>query len=82
MPLSAPIRATDGSMMNEILVPEGTDIVVGIRASNRNSALWGPDADEWKPERWLKPLPKAVEDARIPGIYANLYVLRFMSVVL
>ncbi|KAI0039847.1 hypothetical protein FA95DRAFT_1503644, partial [Auriscalpium vulgare] len=34
-------------------------------------AIWGPDAEEWKPERWLAPLPKTVEEARIPGIYSN-----------
>lgn len=74
MPLSAPIRATDGTMMNEVFVPKGTDIIIGIRASNRNRALWGSDVEEWKPERWLSPLPDAVIQAHIPGIFSNLYV--------
>ena len=41
-------------------------------ASNNDKAIWGEDAREWKPERWLTPLPAAVEDARIPGVYGNL----------
>ena len=72
MPLSAPMKATDGSMLNEIFVPEGTDIAIGIMAANRNPALWGSNANEWKPERWLSPLPDAVTGAHIPGIYSNL----------
>lgn len=42
--------------------------------ANRNKALWGEDADEWKPERWLLPLPKTLEDAHIPGVYSHLLV--------
>lgn len=61
-------------MMHEIFVPKDTSVFVGINASNTNTALWGTDAYEWKPERWLKPLPDAVLDAKIPGVYANLYV--------
>lgn len=60
-------------MIDRIPIPKGTNVLVGVRACNRNKALWGEDAEEWKPERWLAPLPKAVEDAAIPGVYSNLY---------
>ena len=53
-------------------IKKGTNIILNLRACNANKALWGKDAEEWKPERWLSPLPKAVQDAHIPGIYANL----------
>lgn len=72
LPLSEPIHGVDGETMSEIPIPKGTFFVCNLRAVNTNKALWGEDADEWKPERWLKPLPRAVEEARIPGIYANL----------
>ena len=39
--------------------------------------MWGEDALEWKPERWLAPLPSTVADAKIPGVYSNLYVSHF-----
>ncbi|KAI0329087.1 cytochrome P450 [Cubamyces sp. BRFM 1775] len=72
LPLAEPIRGVDGKMIHEIFVPEGTTVVAGLLNCNRNKALWGEDAYEWKPERWLKPLPTAVSEARIPGVYANL----------
>ena len=55
-------------------MPKGTSIVVNLRAINTYKAIWGEDALEWKPERWLEPLPETPKDAKIPGIYANLWV--------
>ncbi|KAH9949903.1 cytochrome P450 monooxygenase [Amylocystis lapponica] len=72
LPLSEPIRGRDGKMMHEIPIPKNTQIEVGILGSNRNKAIWGKDAYEWKPERWLSPLPQSVVDAHIPGLYSNL----------
>lgn len=72
MPLSQPVRGLDGTLISEIPVPEGTLILIGILAANRNPQLWGPDAEEWKPERWLDPLPEAIKEAHIPGVYSHL----------
>ncbi|OJT06838.1 Cytochrome P450 3A9 [Trametes pubescens] len=72
LPLSEPIIGVDGSKINEVHVPKDTTVIVGILSSNCNKAVWGEDALEWKPERWLNPLPKSVTDAKIPGIYSNL----------
>ncbi|GLB03571.1 hypothetical protein AtubIFM57258_008810 [Aspergillus tubingensis] len=36
-------------------VPKGTKIMLVPRATNRDAHLWGPDAKEFKPERWLEP---------------------------
>lgn len=72
MPLSTPIRGVDGREVNEILVPKNTNIIISILSANRNPAIWGPDSLEWKPERWLSPLPDTVTGARIPGVYSNL----------
>ncbi len=74
LPLSEPIIGVDGSNINVVHVPKDTTVIVGILSSNCNKAVWGEDALEWKPERWLNPLPKSVTDAKIPGIYSNLYV--------
>lgn len=51
---------------------QNTTVTIGIRACNRNKDIWGDDALEWKPERWLKPLPETVLSSHIPGIYSNL----------
>ncbi|PPQ88841.1 hypothetical protein CVT25_010440 [Psilocybe cyanescens] len=70
--LSNPIRGLDGREMSEIAVPQNTTIIIGITACNRNPEIWGPDSFEWKPERWLKPLPDTVARAHLPGVYSNL----------
>ncbi|KAH9838240.1 cytochrome P450 monooxygenase [Rhodofomes roseus] len=72
LPLSEPIQGRDGKTIREIPIPKGTQIIVGVLGSNTNKALWGDDALEWNPERWLAPLPSAVTDAPIPGVYSNL----------
>lgn len=72
LPLSEPIRGLDGKMMYEIPIPKDTILLIGVEGSNWNKALWGEDALEWKPERWLSPLPSALIDAHIPGVYSNL----------
>jgi len=72
LPLSKPIRGVDGKEMGEIPIPNNTTIIIGIMASNRNPDLWGEDVLEWKPERWLSPLPDSLTAAHIPGVYSNM----------
>ena len=72
IPLSQPIRARDGREISEIAAPRGTVAFMHYQASNANRALWGEDVAEWKPERWLAPLPAVLEETRIPGVYAHL----------
>ncbi|KAH7187673.1 cytochrome P450 [Fusarium oxysporum] len=35
-------------------IPEGTDIIVSIWYINRSPEIWGPDAAEFRPERWIR----------------------------
>ena len=72
LPFSRPIKGNDGKDIHEVLVPKNTEVVVSILGSNRNPELWGKDALEWKPERWLSPLPPSVTNAQIPGVYSHL----------
>ena len=72
LPLIWPVRGKDSSLINEVLVPRGTPIVPNIRACNRNKALWGDDAGEWRPDRWMGELPRELTEARVPGVYSNL----------
>ena len=72
LPLSKPIIGRDGTEIDSIYVPKDTLIFVAVQASNVNPDLWGADAREWRPERWLEPLPEAITEAKIPGIYSNL----------
>ncbi|KAF7976161.1 hypothetical protein HWV62_7483 [Athelia sp. TMB] len=72
LPLSKPMLGVDGKPLTEIFVPKGTITFVSIIRANRDPGIWGPDSYEWKPERWLKPLPDTVIDAHYPAVYANL----------
>ncbi|KAF8962738.1 cytochrome P450 [Flammula alnicola] len=72
LPLSKPITGINGQEIHEIPIPNNTNVIVGIMAANRNPEIWGPDSYEWKPERWLKPLPETVPSAHLPGVYSHL----------
>ncbi|KAL5524315.1 hypothetical protein ACEPAF_9455 [Sanghuangporus sanghuang] len=72
LPLLWPIKSTDGKEIREICLKKGTSIYISILGANRSRAIWGDDADDWKPERWLKPLPRSVEDAHLPGVYSQM----------
>lgn len=74
MPVTEPIRLRDGTYANAVPIPKGTHVIANIAACNRDPALWGADANEWRPSRWLEPLPREVEEAHIPGVYSPLYV--------
>ena len=62
----------DGSKLSEIPIPKGTELLMGFLGCNVNKNLWDDDALEWKPDRWLKGVPEAVTEARIPGVYSNM----------
>lgn len=72
LPLSNPIKGEDGREITEVFVPNNTTLTIGIMASNRNPELWGPDAGEFKPDRWLQPIPESVIAAHLPGVYSHL----------
>jgi len=69
LPLSAPIK---GTTINEIQLPKNTNVIIGIGAANRDPAIWGEDADEWKPDRWLgKGIPEVARE-KLPGVYSGM----------
>ncbi|KAF5327121.1 hypothetical protein D9619_004725 [Psilocybe cf. subviscida] len=72
LPLSSPVKGLNGEYIHEIPVPKNTPVIVSLIAANRSQEIWGSDADEWKPERWLSPLPESVVNAHLPGIYSHL----------
>ncbi|KAI5123119.1 hypothetical protein M0805_001475 [Coniferiporia weirii] len=73
LPLKWSIRAADGKTdIREIIVPKGTGIMVPISGANSSKEIWGENAEEWLPERWLKPLPESVADAHLPGVYSQM----------
>lgn len=55
-PVPLTVRAvTRDTTIQGSRIPEGTILVIAPEATNRDPELWGPDADKFKPERWLGP---------------------------
>ncbi|CUA78357.1 Putative cytochrome P450 CYP13A5 [Caenorhabditis elegans] [Rhizoctonia solani] len=72
VPLQYPARSEDGKItISSIHIPKDTDIRISLRAANRDKQTWGNDAEEFRPSRWLEPLPKSVTDSRMPGIFSS-----------
>ncbi|KAH7907833.1 cytochrome P450 [Hygrophoropsis aurantiaca] len=69
LPLDTPITDNNGKVLTEIKVRKGDYIAVPILAINRSEAIWGPDAKEFKPERWESPPENA---SNIPGVWGHL----------
>ena len=73
LPLLWPIKAADGKTeITEIPLKENTSVIISIIGANRCKAIWGEDADQWNPDRWLKPLPGSVSKAHLPGVYSQM----------
>ncbi|KAK6964736.1 cytochrome P450 [Favolaschia claudopus] len=53
----------------------GTEIYISIIGVNRNEAVWGPDAREFRPERWRNGYGQAAPEGanvRTAGVYGNM----------
>ncbi|KZT68370.1 cytochrome P450 [Daedalea quercina L-15889] len=71
LPLSEPIHTTDGKIMDAVPVTKGSQFLLGYLGCNLSKSLWGEDALEWNPERWMS-LPTTVTQGHIPGAYSNI----------
>ena len=77
LPLAWPVLGADGKTENtEVALKKNTTVIVSIIETNRSKKIWGEDAEEWKPDRWLQPLPDSVAKARVPGVYSSLSVFK------
>ncbi|KAJ7457798.1 cytochrome P450 [Mycena latifolia] len=70
LPLSTPIVATDGRTLTSIPVPAGTPVWIAIAKANHNPEIWGPDAREFKPERWVNGRAGS-RDVKMPGVWGG-----------
>ncbi|KAL1746482.1 cytochrome P450 [Schizophyllum fasciatum] len=70
IPLGEPIIDKQGTPIHKILVSKGQKIVISIASYNRNAQMFGPNPDQFSPERWLN--PKYVDRRTNIGMYSNL----------
>ncbi|KAI1784699.1 cytochrome P450 [Ganoderma leucocontextum] len=69
LPISTPLTDKHGNVLNEIPIREGQRIVMPILALHTAKSVWGEDAREFKPERWLSP-PESI--SAVPGVWGHL----------
>ncbi|EJD45579.1 cytochrome P450 [Auricularia subglabra TFB-10046 SS5] len=69
IPLGVPARNASGDVISQLKVQKGDGVLIPVRVINRSKAIWGPDAEEFRPERW-ESLPTATSS--IPGISPHL----------
>ena len=83
LPFSTPIPVTPSSTSTEthvtsIHLKANTNVIIGIGAANLDPLIWGDNAHEWKPERWLgQGLDIASE--KLPGVYSGMWVVMVFS---
>ncbi|KAI3602655.1 dna-(apurinic or apyrimidinic site) lyase 2 [Moniliophthora roreri] len=70
LPLSTPLTTSTGKVMTELPLPKGTRIMVELNLRIRNKEIFGKDAHDFNPERWLE--PGCVKKSVSIGVYANL----------
>ncbi|KAF8184694.1 cytochrome P450 [Pholiota molesta] len=68
LPLSTPIVTSSGKTLTEVRVNRGRTVVISITGYNRLPSVWGDDAGEFNPYRWLD----GREVKASIGPYANL----------
>ncbi|KAJ7088755.1 cytochrome P450 [Mycena belliarum] len=70
LPLGKPYIDKDGQAHESLPIPKGLLMHIPILALHTDPEIWGPDAAEFRPERWEK-VPDAASE--IPGVWANLF---------
>ncbi|KAI0319080.1 cytochrome P450 [Amylostereum chailletii] len=69
IPLASPVTTKTGEEISSIPVKKGQYIHISICGYNRLPSVWGDDAHEWNPDRFLN-MDKAKQTS--VGVYANL----------
>ncbi|KAJ7717342.1 cytochrome P450 [Mycena metata] len=74
IPLGTPYTDRTGAVHETLrhtdpLLTKGQTVVIPILALNRDSAIWGPDAQQFIPERWERSSPISTS---IPGLWSQM----------
>ena len=65
LPLAHPLQLTDGRTVAQLAVRTGQPVLLSLLAFNRDPAIWGADADVFRPARWFGDVPRV----KSPGVY-------------
>ncbi|KAJ3918959.1 cytochrome P450 [Lentinula edodes] len=72
VPLAQPVISTSGEVLKKIPVMKGQRVHIAIAAYNRSSSVWGPDADQWNPSRYLDPSSESKKQQSMIGVFGNV----------
>ncbi|VBB72721.1 Putative cytochrome P450 E-class, group I [Podospora comata] len=75
-PVTIRVAACDTSIQGRH-IPKGTQFMIIPWAINKSEALWGPDAREFKPDRWV-PKDETDKSAASGGATSNYAFLTFL----
>ncbi|KAJ0401221.1 hypothetical protein ATCC90586_001037 [Pythium insidiosum] len=53
VPMNSRVARTDTTLSDGTFIPEGTRVIIPTYAVGRFKWIWGDDATEFKPERWI-----------------------------
>ncbi|KAL0566776.1 hypothetical protein V5O48_015228 [Marasmius crinis-equi] len=70
IPLSTPVTTPTGASINEIPIAKHQRIYIDVAAYNRLKQVWGEDAEEWNPERFMEGHHNRQTTL---GVYANMF---------
>ncbi|WWC72890.1 uncharacterized protein I206_106854 [Kwoniella pini CBS 10737] len=71
IPLSTPVKGRDGKMIESVNLPKGAMMMIPILNVNKLEQVWGPDADQFNPDRFLKS-DSSSNDISVGGVWGNL----------
>ncbi|KAJ7180585.1 cytochrome P450 [Mycena filopes] len=61
IPLLKPIRMTSGQFVDKLPIRKGTVLMTSLVYTNVSKTIWGDDAAEFRPERWLDGIPASAK---------------------
>ncbi|CAE6433898.1 unnamed protein product [Rhizoctonia solani] len=73
LPLDYPIDTPSGKITN-VPIKKGARVFLSNMLFNRNKVVWGEQADEFLPERWIGNKVDEVTQtgSRLPGVYSSM----------
>ncbi|KAJ7275844.1 cytochrome P450 [Mycena rebaudengoi] len=69
IPLKTPYTDVNGAAHESVRILKGQELLIPIFAVNRDQDIWGPDALDFKPERWEASTPISNS---IPGVWGHM----------
>ncbi|TFK53892.1 cytochrome P450 [Heliocybe sulcata] len=71
LPLTSSLATPSGKHITSVPISKGTTVIMSVFGVNRDKSIWGEDADEFRPERWVEK-ERDEKRARVPSVWSSL----------